>query len=100
MSYPDSPANGAANGAERVPVIIDVDTGSDDALALRYACSSPDAEILAVTCVSGNVAAQQVARNTVGVLALAGRGDLEVALGREVPIVRPLVVAPETHGPE
>jgi purine nucleosidase len=33
------------------------------------------------------------------VLELAGRPDVEVALGREVPLVRPLRTAPETHGP-
>ena len=81
-------------------LIIDVDTGIDDSLALLYACASPEAEILAVTCVSGNVAARQVAINTLGVLELAGRGDVEVALGRETPLVRELMIAPETHGPE
>jgi len=81
-------------------LLIDVDTGIDDALALLYACASPEAEILAVTCVAGNVAAQQVARNTLRVLELAGRADIEVALSREVPLVRPLMIAPETHGPE
>jgi purine nucleosidase len=86
--------------ADRRPLIIDVDTGIDDALALLYACAAPEADILAVTCVSGNVAAPQVARNTLAVMELAGRGDVEVALGREVPLVRPLMIAPETHGPE
>ncbi len=53
-----------------------------------------------MTCVSGNVEARDVARNTLGVLELAGRPDIEVALGRVVPLVRPLQIAPETHGPE
>ncbi len=82
-----------------VPLIIDCDTGIDDSLALLYACASPEAEIVAVTCVSGNVEARQVAENTRAVLELAGRADVEVALGREVPLVRPLEVTPETHGP-
>jgi purine nucleosidase len=81
------------------PLLLDVDTGIDDALALLYACASPDAEIVAVTCVAGNVDAQQVARNTRAVLELAGRADVEVALGRETPLVRDLVTTPETHGP-
>ena len=80
-------------------LLIDVDTGIDDALALLYACASPEAEILAVTCTSGNVEAHQVAQNTLAVLALCGRSDVEVALGREVPLVRPLMTAPDTHGP-
>jgi purine nucleosidase len=81
------------------PLLLDVDTGIDDSLALLYACASPDAEIVAVTCVAGNVDAQQVARNTRAVLELVGRTDVEVALGRETPLARDLVTTPETHGP-
>jgi purine nucleosidase len=84
---------------EPVPLILDVDTGIDDALALLYAAASPDADLLAVTCVSGNVAARQVEQNTRAVLELAGRGDVEVALGRETPLVKALEIAPDTHGP-
>jgi purine nucleosidase len=85
--------------AGSLPLIVDVDTGIDDALALLYLCGSPEADLLAVTCVAGNVDARQVAENTRAVLELAGRADIEVALGREVPLVRPLRTAPETHGP-
>jgi purine nucleosidase len=56
--------------------------------------------LLAVTCVGGNVDAQQVQRNTRAVLELAGRSDLEVALGDERPLVRPVETTPETHGPQ
>jgi purine nucleosidase len=82
-----------------IPVILDVDTGIDDSLALLYACASPEARIVAVTCCAGNVEAAQVATNTLAVLELAGRPDIEVALGRETPLVRPLETTPETHGP-
>ena len=80
-------------------LILDVDTGIDDSLALLYAAASPDGELVAVTCVSGNTDARQVATNTLAVLELAGRGDVEVAIGREVPLVRALETTPETHGP-
>ena len=80
-------------------LIIDCDTGIDDALALLYAVASPEAEILAVTCTAGNIEARQVADNTRALLELVGRDDIEVALGRETPLVRPLMIAPETHGP-
>src|SRR6478735_665346 len=86
--------------ATRTPLIIDVDTGIDDSLALLYAAASPDAEIVAATCVSGNVDARQVAVNTRAILELAGRPDVEVALGRETPLVRALETTPETHGPQ
>ncbi len=84
---------------ERLPLILDVDTGIDDSLALLYAAASPEADLLAVTCVSGNVDAQQVGINTRAILELAGRDDVEVAMGREVPLERPLETTPETHGP-
>jgi len=84
----------------RVPLLLDVDTGIDDSLALLYACGSPEAELVGVTCVAGNVDARQVAENTRAVLELASRDDVEVALGRETPLVRPLVTTPETHGPK
>ena len=91
--------SGAAEPGARVPLLIDCDTGIDDALALLYACASPAAEIVAVTCCGGNVAARDVAANTLAILELAGRGDIEVALGREAPIARALMITPETHGP-
>ncbi len=83
-----------------IPLILDVDTGIDDSLALLYAAASPEAELVAVTCVGGNVDARQVERNTRSVLELAGRTDVEVALGRERPLVRPVETTPETHGPQ
>jgi purine nucleosidase len=84
---------------DRTALILDVDTGIDDSLALLYAAASPDAELVAATCVSGNVDARQVAINTLAVLELAGKPDIEVAIGREIPLVRPLETTPETHGP-
>ena len=80
-------------------MILDVDTGIDDALALLYACASPEVELVGVTCVGGNVNARRVAENTRAVLALAGRPDVPVALGREEPLVKPLETSAETHGP-
>jgi purine nucleosidase len=87
-------------GMTTIPLILDVDTGIDDSLALLYAAATPEAEIVAVTCVGGNVDARQVERNTRAILELAGRTDVEVALGRERPLVRPVETTPETHGPQ
>lgn len=85
--------------SERIPILVDCDTGIDDSLALLYACASPECELVAVTCTAGNVDARQVAENTRAVLELAGRSDVEVAIGRETPLARPLITTPETHGP-
>ncbi|MGC3995379.1 MAG: nucleoside hydrolase [Propionicimonas sp.] len=84
----------------RVPLIADVDTGIDDSLALLYLMASPEAELLAITCTAGNVAARQVAKNNLAWLELCDYADVEVALGAEVPIVQPLVTTEETHGPQ
>ena len=83
----------------RTPLLIDCDTGIDDALALLYGCASPEAEIVGVGCVAGNVQLPHIVRNTLAVLELAGRHDVEVAAGRAEPVARPLRTAGDTHGP-
>lgn len=83
-----------------LPLILDVDTGIDDSLALLYAAGSRDADLVAVTCVSGNIDAKQVGINTRAILELAGRSEVEVAMGREIPLIKPLETTPETHGPQ
>jgi len=90
---------GVSEAAGKIPILVDCDTGIDDSLALLYAVASPECELVAVTCTAGNVDARQVAQNTRAVLELAGRSDVEVAIGRETPLARPLVTTPETHGP-
>ncbi len=87
------------SSGDKIPILVDCDTGIDDSLALLYAAASPECELVAVTCTAGNVDARQVAENTRAVLELAGRADVEVALGRTRPLARPLVTTPETHGP-
>lgn len=82
------------------PVIIDVDTGIDDALALLYAVASPEIELRAVTCVNGNVPLEMVVRNTLVVLEQAGHGDVEVAAGACAPLVEPPKHGFAVHGPE
>jgi len=90
---------GVSEATSRIPILVDCDTGIDDSLALLYAVASPECELVAVTCTAGNVDARQVAENTRAVLELAGRSDVEVAIGRETPLARALVTTPETHGP-
>lgn len=78
-------------------VILDVDTGIDDALALLLAANSPELEILGVTCVAGNVTLGHVTRNTLAVLELAGC-DVPVAVGARKPLMSPLRTATYFHG--
>ena len=83
---------------DRIPMILDVDTGIDDSLALLLACATPEIELIAATCVGGNVPARQVAQNTLAVLELAGFARVPVALGRESPLIKELATAEDTHG--
>jgi purine nucleosidase len=81
-----------------VPLILDVDTGVDDALALLYAVGSPEVELIGATCVMGNVSVEQATENTLAVLEVAGLGDVEVATGAARPLVRDHVPFPVVHG--
>ncbi len=81
-------------------VLMDVDTGIDDALALVYLLSRPDVRLHAITCTAGNVGARQVALNNLALLELCGQPGIEVAIGAEVPLEIPLVTTEETHGPQ
>ena len=49
-------------------VIIDCDTGVDDALALLLALRSPAFNVLGITTVAGNAVLDQVVRNTLVVV--------------------------------
>ncbi|XP_046574121.1 probable uridine nucleosidase 1 [Haliotis rubra] len=51
-------------------VIIDADTGVDDALAIMYSLSSPYIEVLAITCTWGNTSLENSCRNAVRVVDL------------------------------
>ena len=80
------------------PLVIDVDTGIDDALALLYACAAPQAEIVGVSTVVGNVGLDAATRNTRAVLALAGRSDIPVWPGAAIPLSTASADARHVHG--
>jgi purine nucleosidase len=80
-------------------VVLDVDTGIDDMVALLIAATAPELNLRGVTCVAGNVELQHVARNTGTLLQMVGRGDVPVSIGAARPLSRRLRTAPETHGP-
>jgi hydroxymethylglutaryl-CoA lyase len=81
------------------PLVLDVDTGIDDMIALLIAATSPELNLRGVTCVAGNVEIHHVARNTGKLLRMVGRGDVPVSIGAARPLQRRLRTAPDTHGP-
>ncbi|MFC8348614.1 nucleoside hydrolase [Streptomyces sp. NPDC057280] len=84
--------------AQPLPVIIDCDTGVDDALALLFAVRHPGLDVRAITCVAGNTDVDGVVRNTLTVLETAGAGDIPVARGAERPLIEPVRTASHVHG--
>jgi pyrimidine-specific ribonucleoside hydrolase len=82
-------------------VVLDVDTGIDDALAILYAVASPDLELCGVTAVVGNVPTEVAARNSAAVLACAGAGAVPVAVGASLTLAGDGPRAgPTNHGPD
>lgn len=62
-------------------VIVDVDVGSDDYLALLillYAEKLGEVKVEAITCTSGNTNIHNVMKNTVRLLEHAGRTDVSL----------------------
>ena len=73
-------------------VILDCDTGVDDAQAIMLALGSSDVDLIAITCVFGNMDVEQAAQNTARVLQAAGRMDIPVFVGCHKPLIKiPLV---------
>lgn len=80
-------------------IIIDTDPGQDDAVAILLALACPeDLEVLALTCVAGNVPLDATSRNARRICELAGRPDLPVHAGCAQPLQRDLVTAAHIHG--
>ncbi|MFO7172134.1 MAG: nucleoside hydrolase [Bacillota bacterium] len=79
-------------------VILDVDTGCDDAVAILLALNSPELEVLAIGTTHGNVEAELAALNTLRVLEWVGRDDIPVAVGAAAPLCQPLRTARWVHG--
>lgn len=62
-------------------LILDLDTGIDDALAIAYALGSPEADLIGITGTYGNVLVEQGVSNALAILDLFGRPDIPVYSG-------------------
>lgn len=62
-------------------LILDLDTGIDDALAIAYALGSPEVELVGITSTYGNVLMEDSVRNSLAVLDLLGATDVPVLPG-------------------
>jgi len=74
---------------DRRSLILDVDTGIDDAAAIAFALGSPDADVIAVTTLAGNVGVERTTANSLAVLDWLGAADVPVHRGASRPLARP-----------
>ncbi|MCM3625792.1 nucleoside hydrolase [Paenibacillus glycanilyticus] len=86
------------NGKTRI--ILDVDTGIDDALAVLYALLSPDIHVEGLTTGFGNIHVEQATENTLRLIKLANCGyEVPVAAGAAGPLQRDYAgPVPHIHG--
>jgi inosine-uridine nucleoside N-ribohydrolase len=93
-----SPTAPRPSGSPRRPIILDVDPGHDDAVAILLAAASPAIELRAITVVAGNQTLAKTALNARRVCSVAGIAGVPVAAGCERPLVRPQRIAENIHG--
>ena len=78
-------------------MILDCDTGHDDAIALMVASKHPNIDLLGVTVVAGNQTLPKTLKNTLNVCDHLGL-DVPVYAGMSLPLVRKQYVADDVHG--
>ncbi|MFB6365250.1 nucleoside hydrolase [Paenibacillus elgii] len=80
-------------------VILDVDTGVDDALGILLAVKSGQFDVLGITTVNGNVSLDQATANTCKILQLLGaEAAIPVIRGADRPLLRPHYFEHRIHG--
>ncbi len=81
-----------------MPVVLDVDTGIDDAMAIWYALASPRLDVQGITTCFGNGGIEVTTRNTLLAVELSGR-HVPVYQGAAHPLARAAVDTAEAfHG--
>src|SRR3984893_11372773 len=91
-------AIGSVSASAARKIIFDTDPGTDDALALMLALNSPELDVVAITCVPGNVTAAMGLENALRMVSLANRCDIPVARGAQHPLFQKLITAEFWHG--
>ena len=80
-------------------VILDMDPGIDDAIAIIIALQSVDIEVLGISTVNGNIGSRLGALNTLRILHALDRSDIPVLQGATKPLIKRRTVRPEYfHG--
>lgn len=83
--------------AQKEKIILDVDPGHDDAIAILVAAKSDKIDLRGITVVAGNQTLPKTLQNTLNVCSFANI-DVPVYAGMDRPLVRNQVVAQDIHG--
>ena len=92
-----SETTAAISSTQRHKVIIDTDTGSDDAAALVLAATSEQVDILGITVLYGNVPLENAAENALMTLEVCNV-DAPVYIGAEKPLKKERKEMTSVHG--
>ena len=79
-------------------VILDVDTGIDDAVAIALATYSKKINVKLITTIAGNLSVNEVTKNTLNFLQAIGKGNIPVAVGENKPLEREKDNSIQAHG--
>ena len=78
------------DNAARTRVVIDCDTGVDDAMAVLYGLLAPEIEVVGLTCCWGNTWVETATANTLRLLEIVDMPDIPVAMGAKKPLIGPI----------
>jgi len=79
-------------------VILDVDTGIDDAVAIALATYSKKLNVKLITTIAGNLSVNEVTKNTLNFLQAINKGNIPVAVGANKPLEREKDDSIQAHG--
>lgn len=83
---------------KKIPMIIDCDTGHDDAIAIMLALGNDKVDLRAITTTSGNSTLENTTSNTLKMLSHLGYTDIPVAVGASKFLFEPHVKGDMVHG--
>ncbi|AEJ23703.1 ribonucleoside hydrolase RihC [Weissella koreensis KACC 15510] len=83
---------------EKEALILDMDPGIDDAIALSIALTRPEFDLKLLTGVAGNVAVEKTTANLLKLEEFFNRTDIPVAMGAKAPLKREFKDASYIHG--
>ncbi|GMA69106.1 purine nucleosidase [Leuconostoc litchii] len=80
------------------PIILDMDPGIDDAVALSIALTNPEIDIKLLTSVAGNVSVEKTTKNLLKLTTFFHQDTLPIAKGAAAPLKKTLSDASYIHG--